>query len=72
MACRFGGEHAGEIGADHQPADAGVAAKELVGHGDEADVVPVKRCDQRLEHLGTQLAGQDADRRRAPWREDDR
>ena len=30
VAGRLGGEHAGEVGADHQAGDAGVAAEELV------------------------------------------
>ena len=58
--------------ADHQSAHARVAAEELVDDRDHPDIVTVQRGDERLQHLGAELAGQDADRRRAPRRQRDR
>ena len=39
VAGGLGGQHAGEVLADHQPGDAGVAAEELVAHRQHAHVV---------------------------------
>ncbi len=69
MPRRFVGEDAGKIGTDHQAAHPGVAAEELVDHRDHANVGAFERRDQRLQHLGAELAREDADRRRTPRRQ---
>ena len=63
VANGLGGQHPGDVLADHQAGHAGVAAEELVDDRDDADVVAPERCDEWRQHLRPHRAGQDRDRR---------
>src|SRR6266540_1592486 len=58
----LGVEHARDVLTHHQAGHAGVAAEEVVGHGDHAYVVAAERVDERLEHPRTERTREDADR----------
>ncbi len=55
-------QHAGDVGPGHQAGDGDVPAEEVVAHGDDTHVRQLV-AEQRLEHGGAVLAGEDGDRR---------
>ena len=76
MALGLAVEHVDQVGAGEQAGHPDVAAEEVVGHRHQPDVVAGQGVDQRAEHPGPVLAGQDGDRgrprRRRPARRSDR